>query len=260
VAFDGLGLGTDGTIWGGELLLVDGPVFKRVGHLRQIPLLGGDKANEEPARMALSLISTLVPEALEEALWLAEHFGEPVFKTLVEMLEKQLNSPLTSSAGRLFDAFASIAGLCQKMDYEGQAAMLLEGAFDHQSDRAYPFYPVPDEQGWMVIDPSDATREALLDVMMGEEPSAVATGFHRGLANGVVCACAELMEDLGLDRVALSGGCFQNRVFTDLVSDGLESVGAKVFRQRLVPPGDGGVSLGQAWIASLSFTGGPAEV
>lgn len=238
VAFDGTGYGTDGTIWGGEFLAADATGFERVAHLRAVPLPGGDRAAREPWRMALS-------HAIDAGI----DPPEDANPTVVAMIEKRVNAPLTSSAGRLFDAVASLIGVRQRTSYEGQAAMELEWLCDRRlSERGYPFELGSD--GAASIDTRPLIHAVLEDRNRGVERDEIARRFHKTLVGTIESVCQRLREARGLGRVVLSGGVFQNALLLESVVPALASRGFEVFRHRLVPPNDGGLSLGQIVVAS----------
>ncbi|MBI5290692.1 MAG: carbamoyltransferase HypF [Chloroflexi bacterium] len=243
VAFDGTGYGTDGTIWGGEFLIADYAGFERAAHLAYVPLPGGDAATRKPARVALahllaagvSLDSDLPPLAALSA-------------TEQRIVERQvatgLNSPPTSSMGRLFDAVASIIGLRQEVNYEGQAAIELEAIADPMETGAYPFEM---EQGSIL--PQIMIRAVVEGFRAGVAPAALAARFHNSVATLIRDMSVRLREQHGLNQVALSGGVFQNVTLLAKSLMLLQAAGFEVFIHRQVPPNDGGIALGQAMVA-----------
>ncbi|MBW3547101.1 MAG: carbamoyltransferase HypF [Actinobacteria bacterium] len=250
IAFDGLGLGTDGTLWGGELLVADLRGFRRVGHLRQLPLPGGTRAIREPWRMALAWAHTaLGPEA-------AARYGESAderWRSVLALLERP-ETPVTSSAGRLFDAVAALLGLRPRTTYEGQAAIELEAAAAGLELDAVAPYPasIEREGDLLVIDPSPLIAQVVAERDWGTPVAAISAGFHAGLGRTAVEAAAELAGHHGLDTVALSGGVFQNTRLTDVVVGACREAGLSVLVHEHVPPNDGGISIGQAAVAALS--------
>jgi len=246
VAWDGTGLGTDGTIWGGEFLLVNERGFERVASLRPFRLPGGDTAMREPRRAALGLLHALGEEWPEAPTLRAFSGGERT--VLVNMLDRGLNSPFTSSAGRLFDAVASLTGLRQISRFEGQAAMELEFAADEcDTDERYestlmasPAWPSPS----LLLDWAPMISAILRDRREAAVPE-IAARFHNALA-AVIVAVA---ERVGCERVALSGGCFQNRRLTERAVTQLQRAGFRVYWHQRVPPNDGGIALGQVLAA-----------
>ena len=244
VAFDGLGLGTDGTAWGGELLVADLDVFRRVGHLRQVALPGGDRAAREPWRMAIAWLAATLGD--EEA----ERYGATVDDRWAAVLglARRPDVLLTSSAGRLFDAVAALLGLRTRITYEAQAAIELESAAAGQPLAGPGGYELDVAGG--VLDPTPLLARVLADRDAGRPPGEISAGFHAGLGRGVAGAAADAAAANGLDTVALSGGVFQNARLTGVVVAELERAGLRVLVHRRLPPNDGGVSVGQAAIAA----------
>ncbi|MDP1831056.1 MAG: carbamoyltransferase HypF [Geothrix sp.] len=241
LTWDGTGLGSDGTLWGGEALRIEGPAFVRVGHLRPFPLPGGEAAAREPRRSACGLLwATRGASAPPPGL--AGAFDGPDWELLQTMLAKDLHSPVTSSIGRLFDAVAALAGLPARRGFEGQAAMALEFA---AGDRAEPPYPWDLKEG--AADPAPLVEAVLSDLAAGRDATFVAARFHAALAD-LALAWARLG---GLADVVLSGGCFQNARLTGLVQERLARAGFRVHRHRHFPPNDGCISLGQAVVAAF---------
>ncbi len=273
VAWDGTGLGTDQTIWGGEFLAADYRRFDRFARLRPVLLPGGDAGVREPWRVARSyLFDTCDPGA---------HHGRPPSARLWQkwqsripperlrivdtMLERRVNTILTSSAGRLFDAVASLIGLRHSVSFEGQAAMMLEAAAQEASDRPASLIPYPFEivagsapsefavpQGYfspLDLDFRPMIREIVEELARGEPLSGIAARFHETLAASIAAICHRMRADLGLDRVCLSGGCFQNALLLEGCVRCLRSEGFQVFIHHEIPANDGGISLGQAAIA-----------
>ncbi len=263
VAWDGSGWGPDGTAWGGEFLKIDECGYSRVARLRPLRLAGGERAVREPRRCGLGLLfETIGDEALERE-GLSEEFN-PVNafsaadrKILAAMLRQGLNSPWTSSVGRLFDAVASLIGVRQIARYEGQAAMELEWLATRSSESGkYEFeltephirqkkadvgHPRADHEGPAELDWAPMVRGILADLARETKQDAMARKFHNTLAEMIARVAG---EHAGL-RVALSGGCFQNRLLTELTVSRLEADGVKVYWHQRVPPNDGGIALGQ---------------
>jgi hydrogenase maturation protein HypF len=251
VSFDGTGYGTDGAIWGGEFLAGAYSQFRRAAHLRYVGMPGGDQAIREPWRMALAyLLEAGCSPALLEA-----RVPPDAMRTILKMLERKLNTPQTSSAGRLFDAVASLAGVRDRVSFEGQAAMELEWlATNHPLNGSYPFELIetgePLKDSPIVIDTRRLIREVTRDVHRGVEPAAIARRFHSTIVDMIVRVCARIREYAGLEAVVLSGGTFMNALLTSEASRRLESDGFRAYRHRLVPPNDGGLSLGQLVVAA----------
>lgn len=238
LALDGVGLGTDGGIWGGELLQADGSHFQRLGHLRPMPLPGGDRAAREPWRLAVATLHLLGRD--DTAL---ERFGSKVL-LIRQMLEKGINTPETSSAGRYFDAAAALLGVCEINAYEGQAAMELE-ALAHRHGVSAPL-----ANGFQLTDDGVLDLLPLLAWLAeGVEPAVGAACFHATLALALTEWVRWAGEKSGIRQVALGGGCFLNRLLTAQIQSLLEAAGWRVLTAERVPPNDGGLSLGQAWAA-----------
>lgn len=246
VAWDGSGHGPDGTVWGGEFLRVAPGACRRVAHLRTFPLPGGERAILEPRRTALGMLHEARAIDAGEIRRLAplRDLGG-MLPNLRTMLDRGVNSPRTSSAGRLFDAAAAILGLCQSAAYEGQGAMLLE----QRARRAAAAGPAPrlaapvHAEGVLDWEPLVMSLARLLHA--GETSDRLAFAFHHALAKGILeTVCAHPSEE-----IVLTGGCFQNRLLTELTVPLLRGAGFQVFWHRRVPPNDGGIALGQAFHA-----------
>jgi hydrogenase maturation protein HypF len=248
-AFDGTGYGEDGAIWGGEILIVDYKSYQRAYHLDYFPLPGGDAAIKKPARTALALLWSLGLEWDERLDSVSEFCAQDQF-ILRTQLERKINSPLTSSMGRLFDAAAALAGVRQKVNYEGQAAIEFEALADPAEAGIYPFGLGQDRIG---LQPG---IEALLkDVMDGVPISKISARFHNGLAESVREICLKIRSETGIDGVALSGGVWQNITLLGRTLSLLKTSGFRVYIHREVPANDGGLSLGQAMIAAAKMRG-----
>ena len=254
VAWDGTGYGPDGTIWGGEFLLTDGASFQHFASLRRFRLPGGERAIREPRRTAMAVLYEMFGDGLFERddIQLLDQFDETERSVLKQMLKKGINSPYTSSAGRLFDAVSSLLGICQRTRFEGQAAMELEFAADKgATDERYSFsFLTGKGEGeydpvW-VIDWEPMIRALLTDITSGSLLSAIATKFHNTLVQMIVETALRADEK----RVALSGGCLQNRYLSERVIVRLEEKGFRPYWHQRVPPNDGGIALGQifAWL------------
>lgn len=238
VAFDGTGYGTDGKIWGGEFLLADYAGFERRAHLRYVPLAGGDAAIRQPWRSALAY--------LNDAGLALELPVEPRARAVVErMIERRINTVDTSSCGRLFDAVASLAGVRQETNYEGQAAIELEALAAGGIRERYPFTIRGEE-----IDMRPAIAGVVEDVRLGRQAPEISARFHNTVAAMVVEVCSLLSRESGLNRVCLSGGTFQNFYLLERVVGGLRQGGLEVFLHSQVPPNDGCIALGQAMVAN----------
>ncbi|MGH2651774.1 MAG: carbamoyltransferase HypF, partial [Actinomycetota bacterium] len=248
VAFDGLGYGTDGTIWGGEILVADLAGFERVGQLAAVPMPGGAAAIREPWRMAAAYLDSAFDGAVPEKLGVVTRH-QARWSNVVSLARSGVSSPLTSSAGRLFDAVASILGLRDRVDFEAQAAMELEALAEPEADRVYAVR-LEDQEGRVVVQTPDIVRGVVEDLLAGVGSDRIGSRFHATLADVIVKTCAHVRERSGLDRVALSGGVFQNVRLLRLAVDGLRRAGFQVYTHHQVPPNDGGLALGQAAIAA----------
>ncbi len=252
VAFDGTGYGIDDTIWGGEFLVADWQRFERVGHLEVVPMPGGEAAIKKPYRMALGYLYTLLGEnfCLEG---LPLDAVDPIEREVIKpQLKRGINAPLTSSAGRLFDAVAALTGVRQAIDYDAQAAIELEmiARNDVRETSAYPF-SIDQSQEKQVVRLGELLEAIVRDVKNGTSPETISAKFHRTVARFIVKMCTLIAEDRGIDQVALSGGVFQNRLLLRLVRTALRQEGFTVLTHRLVPCNDAGISLGQAVIANF---------
>ncbi|HSM56826.1 MAG TPA: carbamoyltransferase HypF [Candidatus Sulfomarinibacteraceae bacterium] len=244
VSFDGAGYGEDGAIWGGEFLVADYGSYRRAAHLAYAPQPGGDKAAREPWRMALAWLRQAGVDWDDDLPPVRYAAGRPPALAALEgQLQSGINAPPTSSVGRLFDAAASLAGVCQVNGFEAQAAMGLEQMVDGAESGAYPF----EWQGERV-DPSPLLQALVRDVRAGVAAPVVAARFHNGLSQMVVQVCQALRRDTGLDGVALSGGVWQNAALLQRAMAGLAAAGFTVYVHRATPANDGGVALGQVAI------------
>jgi hydrogenase maturation protein HypF len=246
-SFDGTGYGTDGTVWGGEVLIADYGTFRRVAHLTPVPLPGGDAAVRQPWRMALShLWAAGIPWAPDLPPVAAT---EPTERSVVRtQLERRLNSVDTSSMGRLFDAIASLSGVRHRVTYEAQAAIELEALVRDTATGSYRF-GIRTGAGTILVDPGPVVEAVVGDVRAGTDPGTIAARFHRGVAEMMVAVADRVRQRHGLATVGLSGGVFQNVTIAEAARNRLEEAGFTVATHRLVPPNDGGLALGQAVIA-----------
>jgi len=252
VAWDGTGLGTDNTIWGGEFLLTDDKTFTRVAYLRTFRLPGGDKAVLEPRRTAVGL--------------LYEIFGDDTFRSdkfkplqqftpmekdiLHKMLKQNINAPVTSSAGRLFDSVASLLGLAHKNRFEGQAAMLLEHSIDKTKTADRYNFIIEGQNVPYIVDWEPLLKDIFTDIEKNVPPGLISARFHNTMAEIIVAVA----EKIGEKRVLLTGGCFQNKYLTEKASNLLEAAGFEVYRHRWIPPNDGGIAAGQILAAAREQT------
>jgi hydrogenase maturation protein HypF len=251
VAWDGTGYGPDGTVWGGEFLLVTKTGWRRIAHLRRFRLPGGEAVAREPRRVALGLLY----EAFGAKAFAMTHlpplaaFSPGERDVLYAMLARGINAPLSSSMGRLFDGFAALCGLRQRATFEGQAAAELEWAADGFAsgrDYDFPLREPSDAGGPLVLDWRPPLDAALGDLSVGTAPGAISEALHNGLASAVVAVA----ERIGERRVILTGGCFQNARLTEAAVAALRAAGREPVWHRRIPPNDGGIALGQAvWAA-----------
>ncbi|MCP4966634.1 MAG: carbamoyltransferase HypF [bacterium] len=246
-SFDGTGYGTDGSIWGGEVLLGDLDGLSRVGHLGVAQLVGGDAAVKRPYRMALSHLWAASIGWDEDIPAVAQTSAEEQ-RIIRQQLETGLNSVETTSMGRLFDAVASLAGVCHEISYEGQAAIELEALGTPDAEGEYRFDLITNETG-LIVDPSPVIAAVAGDVTSGVSAPIISTRFHRALAAAMVASAREMRQRYHIDTAALSGGVFQNVTLLEAAKRGLEESGFEVLTHRLVPPNDGGLALGQIALA-----------
>jgi hydrogenase maturation protein HypF len=245
--YDGSGLGTDGTVWGGELLVGDLHGFERAGHLRTVRLPGGDQAVRQPWRMACAWLADALgadvpprPATLEDAV------DERRWRAVAGLARGGVAAPETSSAGRLFDAVAALCGVRATVTYEGQAAAELEALCDPHERGAYPLDLTPAG----VLDPRATILAVARDVAAGEPASVVSARFHRALADATARACTSMAAAHGVGLAVLSGGVFQNVRLLSATRVRLEAAGLRVLVPERLPPNDGGVSYGQAAVAA----------
>jgi hydrogenase maturation protein HypF len=251
IAFDGLGLGTDGMLWGGEFLVADLEGFERVGHLGPVVMPGGAAAIKQPWRMALAWVATAIGPS--EAARIGPRLDDR-WPAVLRLIEGGGPSPSTTSAGRLFDAVAALVGLRTTVSYEGQAAIELEALAAGISDDRADAYPVEltRRDAVTVLDPAPLIRAVMDELERGTSRALVAAGFHSGLGFGAARLAARLASDRGVSTVALSGGVFQNSRLTRIVERELIELGLEVLVHERVPPNDGGISVGQAAIAATA--------
>ena len=249
LAFDGTGYGSDGTIWGGEVLLADWKGFERLAHLRPVRMPGGAAAIRRPARMALGLLLGLDASLLEHpgASTLRGALSSDELSTVPTMVAKGLNSPLTSSMGRLFDAVAALIGVRFDALYEGQAAIELEALADPTETAAYRFDLVGG--GPVVIDPEPVVRALLDDLAASVRVPAISARFHRAVVDASVSVARASCAATGTRHVACSGGVFMNRLLLSGIGRGLEEADLDLLAHRDLPVNDGGISYGQAVVA-----------
>ena len=255
VALDGTGYGTDGGIWGGEFLVADYQGFDRLGHLQYVPLPGGVAAIERPYRMAISyLLSLLGEDIFDRNLPFLSRVDSLELDLIKKQIERGINSPLTSSCGRLFDAVSALLGVRDRIDYEAQAAVELEMVADESETGSYPF-SIIEQDGVNIVHPGELFSAIVAELGKGVSAASISMKFHRTMAQVITRMCQRLARRTGIGRVALSGGVFQNRRLLRLTVAALEEVGLDVLTHREVPTNDGGISLGQAVIANFAQEG-----
>ncbi|MFH1625398.1 MAG: carbamoyltransferase HypF [Pseudomonadota bacterium] len=247
VIFDGTGYGEDNRIWGGEFLLGDFGSFERAAHLDYVPMPGGEKAIKEPYRMGwVYLLETFGDDAFKVIQGLNLPWDLESLHIFKQIIEKGMNSPLTSSMGRLFDAVSAILGIKERINYEGQAAIELEMAASHREDGEYPFEILDTLP--LRIRVRGVIGGIVEDLKAGREKALISARFHNTISGILVDVCKRIRERTALNTVALSGGVFQNMRLLSLSLDRLKKNGFLVITHHEVPPNDGGVSLGQALV------------
>ena len=245
LAFDGTGYGADGTVWGGEVLIADEKKFERAGHLDPVAMPGAAAAIREPFRMALSYLRHVHGENVYDiGIPFLEKSDPGKARIIFEMIEKKINSPQTSSLGRLFDGVAALLGLRDRAAFEGQAAMELETAAKGLSSECYDFL-------WecgsaRIVSLVPIIEGVVEDLRRGEDVGEISGKFHSTLVRGFSRMCVEIREETGIDTVALSGGAFQNKLLFEGLLRQLQGAGFEVLTHRLAPCNDGGLALGQA--------------
>ena len=255
VSLDGTGYGSDGHIWGGEFLVADYKSFKRIGHLEYLPLPGGDAAIKKPYRIAVGyLLKLLGEDSIGSELAFLKQIDAVEIDFIKRQIQAGINSPLTSSMGRLFDAVSALIGIRGEIDYEGQAAVELEMiAYDDKgkAGKGYP-YSIIEHDGVSIIQLKELLSAIVEDLYQGVSKATISAKFHNTVVRMVCEMCQLIAERTGINQVALSGGVFQNRLLLRKVVSSLESANFSVLTHKQVPCNDGGISLGQAVIANLS--------
>ncbi|MEN6621288.1 MAG: carbamoyltransferase HypF [Smithella sp.] len=251
LAMDGTGFGLDGNAWGCEFLVANKTQFRRFGHLQYFVLPGGERAIHEPWRIAASLLKSAYGEKWSSV---AEKLGIITDKNQIGLLDKiienKINSPLTSGLGRLFDGVAALMGLRRQVSFEGQAAMELEGQINKTSEVSFPFEIRREGEESFILDMSQTIRYIVDEIIRGADRSEIAFSFHLTIARAFAAMAGEIRTITGLNRVALSGGCFQNRILLEKSVQELEKAGFVVYCHKQVPANDGGIALGQAVVAA----------
>ncbi|MBD3321243.1 MAG: carbamoyltransferase HypF [Chitinivibrionales bacterium] len=245
LVYDGLGLGEDDTIWGGELLVADCTEYSRTGHLLPMLMPGGDAATLNPARMALGALWETFPETAEKICpWIPRKERCAIYA----ILESGIQRPVTTSMGRLFDSLAAILDICRKQTYEGQPAIELEECADRNETGAYE-WRIDSKSGMLVFDGPLVLKSAFDDFCRGTKPSVVAARFHNSIADMSAHAARRAAETTGLDTICLTGGCFQNKLLSERLVKKLRNSGIKPCFHRILSPGDECISFGQTVVA-----------
>ena len=251
VIFDGSGYGTDGTVWGGEILVGDLAGVVRAGSLHAVRMPGGEAAIREPWRMACAWLVAAQGALPPMPLAFQGRIDVGRWRAVSQIAASGLSSPVTSSVGRLFDAVAALVGLRMVVTFEGQAATLLEASVDPAERGTLPM-PVERSDEGLTIDAYETIREVVAQVAAGVPTGVVAARFHNALAGAAASACAMAAADADVDLVVLSGGVFQNRVMLERTARLVVSAGLRVLVPERLPPNDGGVSYGQAAVAAAT--------
>ncbi len=256
VAFDGSGYGTDGKVWGGEFISGEGTCWRRNAYLNYYPMPGGEAAIKEPWRMAAAYLQLHCPEKLSK--WLTKKEFEYQWSALQSAIKLGINTPYTSSAGRLFDGIAALLGGPLKVRYEGEAAVWLENVAEYSADGIYQYHIEQVEEGFRV-DPGLIVAQVIDDLDLCE-PGVISMKFHRTIAELIGEMVRLIHVQTGYKQVVLSGGVFQNRLLLDLTFKILHNHGFKVFLPELIPLNDGGIALGQAYLGNLMIERGITDV
>jgi hydrogenase maturation protein HypF len=246
VAWDGTGYGLDGTIWGGEFLFANDESFERIAHFRQFRLPGGQAAIKEPRRAALGLLYEMFDDEIWDRCELTSAFSETELALLRQMIIRKINAPVTSSVGRLFDAVASVVGLCHRVSFEGQAAMEMEFAVESPTNESYSFEIV--EGLPCIVNWQPMMKEILDDLKRAQSVAVISAKFHNTLAEIIVAVAKQIDQE----KIVLTGGCFQNRRLTEQTINRLIDEGFNPYWHQRVPPNDGGIALGQIISAARS--------
>ena len=258
VSFDGTGYGTDGTIWGGEILLSDLNGFERAGSVMPFLQIGGDASSKEGWRIAVSLLYGMTGdrEKTSEIIEKLELCTKQEANVQFAMADRRINAVMSTSAGRLFDGVSAILGIRRKSTFEGEASMALEfAAEEYQKNRLKNAKKMPEIPTYellkegndrLLLNTGSLLKEILDRRLNGEDPGSLAYIFHQELARQITASCVKIREQSGCNKAALSGGVFQNRLLLELTDHMLKQQGFEVLKHQLVPPNDGGIALGQA--------------
>ncbi len=245
VSFDGTGLGDDGNIWGGEFFVCDLADYERYTHFDYVPLPGGDTVTKEPWRTAVSYLYKYIgKEFLNLQIPFVEELDFSKAEVMLQAIDKKINCPLSSSAGRLFDAVAALTGVCGVSKFHAEAPMRLESVVDYRMHHAYPF------DFGDTVSFGNTMFDIVDDLLYGESVSEISTKFHNTVINSILAVVSQMRKETGLDKVVFSGGTFQNRYILSNVETILTLEGFKVYTQSRIPSNDAGIALGQLVIAA----------
>lgn len=259
LSMDGTGYGMDGNAWGGEFLIADETGFERFGHLQYIVLPGGEKAIHEPWRIAVSLLKLAYgPSWRKIAGKLNLISDKNQLDWFDKIIDDRINAPLSSGLGRLFDGISALMGVRRKVSFEGQAAMGLEMLATGSSGKPYPFEISRGKNKPDILDMTSMIRAVIADINKGESSTKIAASFHQTMIDAFMLMTDRMREEKGLDRVVLSGGCFQNKILLEGTVDKLKFSGFDVYCHKQVPANDGGISLGQTVVAATLLQKGMA--
>lgn len=254
VALDGTGYGPDGTVWGGEFFVADLHAYRRAGHFKQYPMPGGEEAVRRPDRMALSCLAGELPDSVDRmaaAFLPSIHKGER--NTILSMIRGRIMSPLTSSAGRLFDAASALLGICSMNTHSGEAAIKLQKEAETQIETSYEFEIQGGKTDGYVLSFGPAIRRMAFELEGGVSAGRISGAFHNTLADAICALCIRIAEDESLDSVAVGGGVFLNPLLRTRLLQILSANGLRTYAPDLLSPGDESLSLGQAAIALSSL-------
>jgi len=241
ISFDGTGYGTDGNMWGGEFLLVGKKGFKRLGHFKYLKMPGADKAAMQPWRMVLSMLG-------RDGFPFVKAVGENDKELVLSMMARNINSPLTSSVGRLFDAAASLMGICETASYEAQGPMKLEAMCDEKIVEGYEFRV--ERNGSMdIIDAAPVFAGMVTDLNKGKSKKTISAKFHNSMVRIIINTVKKLSKETGIKAIALSGGVFQNRYLKMKTVAGLKKCKLNVFTNEKMPVNDLNISVGQYYVS-----------
>ena len=251
VVFDGAGLGSDGAIWGGEFLLTHGARFTRCGHLAYVPLPGGDAAARSPWRSAAAHVAHARVSAEQRVRTRPEQVSDNDWHLVQQLIGKRSGAPQTSSIGRLFDAVASLLNLRHESQFEGQAAMALEALATERNVRGYDV--VLSDRDCFTADATGIIEGVLHDIARGRDAAEISASFHASLRQFIVLGCERVRATTGVSVVVLSGGVFVNALLTNLADAALRERNFRVLIPHQVPCNDGGLALGQAYVAACAL-------